>query len=82
MVDAAISDLVYVKQTPEGIEKENFELVKVWKYDLKSEPDYDSLDRIKLNFLDKDSKPLVDCLVGIGGGSVIDFAKSLANGKT
>jgi alcohol dehydrogenase len=36
------------------------------------------LDKIKSLFLNKNSSPLVDCFVGIGGGSVIDFAKGLS----
>ena len=46
---------------------------------MKEEPNYDALDEYKLRFLSGDKKkPLVDCFVGIGGGSVIDFAKGLA----
>jgi alcohol dehydrogenase len=76
IVDSAISNSDYVKEILGKI-KNDFLFVKIWDYDLKAEPDYDSLDRIKLLFLDG-SKPLVDCFVGIGGGSVIDFAKGLA----
>ncbi len=78
ILDSGISDLKYTKDILENIKKEGFEKIKPWVYNLKGEPDYDSLDRIKLIFLDKNSKPLVDCFVGIGGGSVIDFTKGLA----
>lgn len=78
IVDSGIAGLNYTEQILENVKKENFNFIKVWIYDLKFEPDYDSLDKIKLEFLDKDSRPLVDCFVGIGGGSVIDFAKGLA----
>jgi len=46
-------------------------------YDLKFEPDYDSLDKIKVLFK-KDREPKVDVIVAIGGGSTIDFAKGIA----
>ncbi len=78
ILDSGISNLKYTKDILENIKKEGFEKIKPWVYNLKGEPDYDSLDRIKLIFLDKNSKPLVDCFVGIGGGSVIDFTKGLA----
>jgi alcohol dehydrogenase len=78
ILDSGISDLKYTKEILENIKKEKFDRVKIWKYDLKTEPDYDSLDKIKLLFMGKDSKSLVDCFVGIGGGSVIDLAKGLS----
>jgi len=78
IIDSGIFDLKNTKEILKNIQKEKFDKVKIWKYDLKGEPDYDSLDRIKLLFLDNNSKPIVDCFVGIGGGSVIDFAKGLA----
>lgn len=78
IIDSGISSFEYQKNILRNIKKERFNRVKVWKYDLKAEPDYDSLDRIKKLFWDKASNPGVDCFVGIGGGSVIDFAKGLA----
>lgn len=77
IIDSAIFELPYTKKILRKLQK-GFSKVKVWKYDLMAEPDYDSLDKIKLLFLDKNSKSTVDCFVGIGGGSVIDFAKGLA----
>ncbi|MFC1510852.1 iron-containing alcohol dehydrogenase family protein [Candidatus Margulisiibacteriota bacterium] len=38
------------------------------------EPDYDFLDLFKKNFANKD----FDCLVGVGGGSVLDLTKAMA----
>lgn len=38
------------------------------------EPDYDYLDTFKIQFLDKG----FDCLVGIGGGSILDLTKGIA----
>lgn len=78
ILDSGIANLKYTKEILNNFKKANFKKIQVWVYDLKREPDYDSLDRIKLIFLDKNSKPLVNCFVGIGGGSVIDFAKGLA----
>lgn len=78
IVDSGVFNLDYIKEILNNIKKANFEKVKIWEYNLKAEPDYDSLDEIKLEFLNEESKPLVDCFVGIGGGSVIDLAKGLA----
>ena len=38
------------------------------------EPDYDYLDSLRRNFMDKG----FDCLIGIGGGSVLDLTKGVA----
>lgn len=78
IVDSGVFNLDYVKKVLENIKKENFKKVKIWEYTLNAEPDYDSLDRVKLEFLDENQKPAVDCFVGIGGGSIMDFAKGLA----
>lgn len=77
-IDPGITSLKYTEEILENIQKEGFSTVQIWEYNLNAEPDYDSLDKIKLYFLDRNSKPVVDCFVGIGGGSVIDFAKGLA----
>ena len=78
ILDNNICDNLYVKEIIDGIVKHGFHRVISWNYDLASEPDYDSLDKIKLQFLNSSGKPLVNCFVAIGGGSVIDFAKGLA----
>lgn len=78
VIDPGISNLRYVRKILKKVHEEGFSEVKVWVYNLNAEPSYDSLDRIKSDFLDRNSKPVVDCFVGIGGGSVIDFAKGLA----
>lgn len=77
VIDAGVHKTEYGKKALKSVEKERFETVKVWVYNLGGEPDYDSLDQTKPIFM-KNSTPLVDCFVGIGGGSVIDFAKGLA----
>ncbi len=78
VVDSAIYQLEYTKKILDGVHNAGFAQVKEWIYDLRAEPDYDTLDKIKMLYLDSEGKPLVDCFVGIGGGSVIDFAKGLA----
>ncbi len=78
IIDGEISKEQYVKEIIKEIENEKFEEVIIWNYDLNEEPDYDSLNKSKLRFLSEEGKTLVDCFVGIGGGSVIDFAKGLA----
>ncbi len=78
IVDGGIAGLPYTKKVIEGLVNDPDLCVKVWTYDLNHEPDYDSLDRIKRHFTDAGKKALVDCFIGIGGGSVIDFAKGLS----
>ena len=46
-------------------------------YKLKGEPSYDYLDQTKPEFMEN-GKSKVDCFVGIGGGSCMDFAKGLS----
>jgi alcohol dehydrogenase len=78
IVDGGIAGLEYLKKVIAALENDPDLTVKVWVYDLRHEPDYDSLDRIKAVFMDASGKPVTDCFVGIGGGSVLDFAKGLA----
>lgn len=78
IVDSSIVDLPYVEQILYAVSQEKSLHPLIWRYDLRAEPDYDSLDRVKEIFTDAEGKPMVDCFVGIGGGSVIDFAKGLA----
>lgn len=78
IVDEGIAGHYYVRQVIAALENDRNITMKVWIYDLRHEPDYDSLDRIKAMFLDPSGKPVTDCFIGIGGGSVIDFAKGLA----
>jgi len=78
IVDGGIAGLEYLKKVIAALESDPDLTVKVWVYDLRHEPDYDSLDRIKALFMDASGKPVTDCFVGIGGGSVLDFAKGLA----
>jgi len=78
IVDSGVCQTDYLRAIIENLARENFEGIKIWEYNLKAEPDYDSLDKVKLDFMDELGQPIVDCFVGIGGGSVIDFSKGLA----
>jgi len=78
VIDPAIYKTDYGKKVLKSVEGKRFDTVKIWVYDLDGEPDYDSLDQKKSIFMSKNATPLVDCFVGIGGGSVMDFAKGLA----
>jgi len=77
VVDSAVASQPYVCEVLDGLSAKGFS-VTTSAYDLNAEPDYAALDRIKTRFIDPSGLPLVDCFVGIGGGSVIDFAKGLA----
>ncbi len=57
--------------------KENFTKPILVYYKLKHEPTYEYLDKIKFKFK-KNKTSLVDCIIGIGGGSSIDLAKGIA----
>ena len=46
-------------------------------YKLKHEPTYEYLDKVKLKFK-KEKISLIDCMIGIGGGSAIDLAKGIS----
>jgi alcohol dehydrogenase class IV len=74
IIDSGVFDVPYVKEIIASVN----EKAKIWEYNLGGEPDYESLDKIKIEFMDENQKPLVDCFVAIGGGSAIDFAKGLA----
>jgi alcohol dehydrogenase len=78
IIDKGIADTPYVNKVIDSVKDKKFEELITWIYDIGAEPDYDSLDQIKLHFMDKHGNPNVDCFVGIGGGSVIEFAKGLA----
>ena len=55
----------------------NCELVIVHQYNQKFEPTYKFLDELVQEFT-KHGKPRIDCMIGIGGGSVMDSAKGIA----
>ena len=78
IIDINIINVPYVQEILSNVKKNAALSPIVWEYNFRSEPEYDALDSIRENYLDSDRKPIVDCFVGIGGGSVIDFAKGLA----
>ncbi|MGB7789228.1 iron-containing alcohol dehydrogenase [Methanoregula sp.] len=78
IIDGGIAGLEHTRKVLSALESDPDITIRTWVYDLRHEPDYDSLDRIKAMFLDNSGKPVTDCFVGIGGGSVIDFAKGLS----
>lgn len=78
ILDSGVAGQPYMQQVLDGVRGEQFELVRVWTYDQKGEPDYETLDRVSPVFMTPQGEPAIDCFVGIGGGSVIDFAKGLA----
>jgi alcohol dehydrogenase len=78
IIDGGIADLGYTKKVIEELRRDPDIHVKIWVYELRHEPDYDSLDQIKPLFIGSAGNVLIDCFVGIGGGSVIDFAKGLS----
>jgi len=82
VLDPAVEQSPYVQRILAGLRDPSPGEVRTWVYDIRGEPDYDSLDRVIPIFRDRDGGPGVDCFVGIGGGSVLDFAKGLATLST
>jgi alcohol dehydrogenase len=77
IIDGNLYDhLPSLKAVISDCEKE-FDKVVVHIYREKFEPTYQFLDKVKLEFKSNNA-PLVDCIVGIGGGSAIDAAKGIA----
>jgi len=54
-----------------------FPRIIVYEYRERFEPTYQFLDQVKMIFKEN-NEALVDCIVGIGGGSTIDSAKGIA----
>lgn len=75
VIDAAVYKNEKVRQTLDACAGKVGTVVHVYK--LKGEPTYDYLDEAKVEFIAA-GKSKVDCFIGIGGGSCIDFAKGLA----
>lgn len=76
ILDQALTENEFILNLIEKIKLKN--ILKVfWVYDLPFEPDYISLDKIKLLFKEN-KKSKVDIIISIGGGSVMDFAKGIS----
>ena len=76
IIDQALKENAFVNSFLGELEKANVIAVK-WYYDLPFEPDYRSLDRVKLLFKEENTSK-VDAIIAIGGGSVMDFGKGIA----
>lgn len=75
IIDPAVYKNRNVKKVLQNLSMHN--KVTIHVYGLKGEPTYEYLDKIEGVFK-KGNKCVVDCFIGIGGGSVMDFAKGLA----
>ena len=76
ILDQALTENKFISKLIKEIKLKN--ILKIfWIYDLPFEPDYISLDKIKLLFKDN-KKSKVDAIISIGGGSVMDFAKGIS----
>jgi len=40
IIDSGVFNLEYIRKILKGVKKEKFDKVKIWKYNLKTEPDY------------------------------------------
>ncbi|MFC1744008.1 iron-containing alcohol dehydrogenase [Candidatus Riflebacteria bacterium] len=76
VIDAGVTGNCQVKEILNLLKKQ-FPGTLTWEYSLNAEPDYDSLDSYRNVFQQKENGN-VDVIVGIGGGSCMDFSKGLA----
>ena len=77
VIDGNLYDaLPRLSKTVDDCKKKCKEVI-VHLYRQEFEPTYQYLDQVKLEFM-KGENSLVDCIVGIGGGSSIDTAKGIA----
>ena len=77
VIDGNLYDVLPKLKTVVDNCQKQFDTVIVHLYREKFEPTYQYLDQVKWKFK-KDGTSLVDCIVGIGGGSAIDLAKGIA----
>jgi alcohol dehydrogenase class IV len=76
IIDDAVKNNPFITEFILQLEKKKSIAVK-WNYDLPFEPDYNSLDEKKKLFKNG-TESLVDVIIVIGGGSVMDFGKGIA----
>ncbi|MEA3494000.1 MAG: iron-containing alcohol dehydrogenase [Candidatus Margulisiibacteriota bacterium] len=72
IIDQGVFEHLQTNKVLESIKNADLSF-EVFKNDA-VEPDYDHLDEFKKNFSGKE----FDCLVGVGGGSVLDLTKAMA----
>jgi alcohol dehydrogenase class IV len=76
IIDVALKNNSFITEFVTQLDELKCISVK-WYYDLPFEPDYNSLDE-KKNLFKNGKESLVDIIIAIGGGSVMDFAKGIA----
>ena len=76
IIDNALKGNLFISELKEKLDSSN-KISLTWYYDLPFEPDYVSLDEKKLLFK-ANNNSIVDVIIAIGGGSVIDFGKGIA----
>lgn len=73
-VDGALKNLPNIKKVIKSC-KNKFKKCTIFYYGIKEEPSYEYLDEVAKDFRKKKG---LEVIVGIGGGSTIDFAKGIA----
>lgn len=76
IIDQALKGNQFISALTDSLKSKN-KVAVLWYYDLPFEPDYASLEDKKQLFKSEENS-LVDILIAIGGGSVMDFGKGIA----